>query len=37
MDKVRESIKREALDLWRLTPLIIATILGWELGKIFFA
>lgn len=33
---VKEIIKKEALEIYELTPLVIASIIGWEIGKWLF-
>lgn len=36
MRKLKETINKEASEFWKLTPLIIASIIGWEIGKLLF-
>ena len=33
MRKFFEYIKKEVLELWKLVPLVLAAIVGWEIGK----
>ena len=36
MGKLKERIKKEALEICKLIPLIISSIAGWEIGKFLF-